>query len=77
MRLDTEHNYPLTVVAESINCVNVMSLIGQIKMLDTSRKTYPNTLFAKINVILTYAPRQLDLALDLALDLELVLDIWW
>ena len=33
VRLDTSHNYPLTVIAKSITCVNVMNLIGQIKML--------------------------------------------
>ena len=38
VRLDTECNYPLTIVAESINCVNVMNLIGQIKMLGYIKK---------------------------------------
>ena len=38
VRLDTEHNYPLTVTAKSINCVNVMSLIAQIKMLGYIKK---------------------------------------
>ena len=38
VRLDTECNYPLTVVAQSVNCVNVMNLIGQIKMLGYIKK---------------------------------------
>tara|TARA_R110000824_G_scaffold320307_2_gene507298 strand:+ start:4133 stop:4465 length:333 start_codon:yes stop_codon:yes gene_type:complete len=33
VRLDTDYNYPLTVTAKDITCINVMSLIGQIKML--------------------------------------------
>ena len=38
VRLDTECSYPLTIVAESINCINVMNLIGQIKMLGYIKK---------------------------------------
>jgi len=33
IRIDTEYNYPLTVVTDSICCTNVMSLIMQVKGL--------------------------------------------
>ena len=33
IRIDTEYNYPLTVVTESICCTNAMSLIMQVKAL--------------------------------------------
>lgn len=33
IRIDTDYNYPLTVVTNSISCTNVMSLIMQVKEL--------------------------------------------
>ena len=33
IRIDTEYNYPLTVVTDSICCTNAMSLIMQVKAL--------------------------------------------
>ena len=33
IRIDTEYNYPLTVVTNSICCTNAMSLIMQVKAL--------------------------------------------
>lgn len=33
IRLDTELNYPLTIRAKSITCVNCVNLLGQIKHL--------------------------------------------
>tara|TARA_Y100000814_G_C12307450_1_gene393891 strand:+ start:825 stop:1154 length:330 start_codon:yes stop_codon:yes gene_type:complete len=33
IRIDTEYNYPLTVITDSICCTNAMSLIMQVKEL--------------------------------------------
>ena len=33
IRIDTEYNYPLTVVTDSICCTNAMSLVLQVKAL--------------------------------------------
>ena len=38
IRLDTERNFPLTITAENISCVNVMSLILQIQSLVSLKK---------------------------------------
>ena len=38
IRLDTDMNFPLTITAENISCVNVMSLILQIQSLVSLKK---------------------------------------
>tara|TARA_Y100000593_G_scaffold94579_1_gene194401 strand:+ start:8720 stop:9043 length:324 start_codon:yes stop_codon:yes gene_type:complete len=32
-RLDTEHNYPMTIMTKSINCQTIPSLLGQLKSI--------------------------------------------
>ena len=33
VRIDTELNYPKTILVKSISCENVLSLLGQVKFL--------------------------------------------
>lgn len=37
IRIDKNHNYPKTIVVSSVNCENIIGLLGQIKFLSQLR----------------------------------------
>ncbi len=37
IRIDKSHNYPKTIVVPSVNCENIVGLLGQIKFLTQLR----------------------------------------